>query len=120
MTHKLIAFADGENIVFRYQDMISKGAVPKPDVAHVPDTVVWHPGIMESFYSDVVRVVFYQTCVGDGPKVDLFMSQVKQTRFTYSTGPNDSGSGTLLPRVFKKEKKTSKAKASTLTSLLRC
>jgi uncharacterized LabA/DUF88 family protein len=113
MTHKLIGFADGENLAFRYQDMVKKGAKPKPDVIHIPDLLVWHPGITESYVSDIVRISYYQTCCGDDPKVALAMHQIKATSYTYTTdnGSEDDTSGSLVPRVFKKEKKTAKTKS---------
>lgn len=125
MTHKVIAFADGENLVFRYQAMIAKGAKPKGDVIHIPDLLVWHPRIMDIYLSDVVRVLFYQTCVGDDHKITSSMQAIKEIRYSYAvvSGSEDEYSGSLIPRIFKKEKKSVKTKSVDINltvEMLRC
>jgi uncharacterized LabA/DUF88 family protein len=111
--HRLIAFADGENLVFRYQDMVKRGAKPKSDVLHVPDLLVWHPKFTETFVSDITRISYYQTCIGDEPKLTLAKQTIKDVRYTYTTENGSEGgtSGALIPRVFKKENKSAKTKS---------
>jgi len=113
MAHKLIAFADGENLVFRYQDMVKKGAIPKKDVVHVPDLVVWHPDITEAYLSDIVRISFYQTYCGDDPKIEWAREQIKAIEYTYSltSESEDDTRGSLVPHVFKKEGRSAKTKS---------
>lgn len=113
MSHKLIAFADGENLVLRYQDMIKDGRIPKNDVVHIPNLVVWHPDITEQYYSDIARVSFYQTIVGDQGHLDAAREQVSQISYTYTENEpkKAGGSGNLRPSLFKKEKRSAKTKS---------
>ena len=41
-TPHAILLVDGENLVFRYQEMVAAGREPKPDVVHIKDVLVWH------------------------------------------------------------------------------
>ena len=113
MAHRLIGFADGENLVFRYQDMVKKGAKPKEDVVHVPDLLAWHPDITEAYICDITRISYYQTCFGDDPRLLWAKQQIKDVRYTYSTANDseDETGGLLIPRVFKKESKSTKTKS---------
>lgn len=113
MAHRLIAFADGENLVLRYQDMIKKGSKPKAGVVHVPDILVWHPDITEANVTDITRVTYYQTCFGDDPKIEAAKQTIKDVRYTYTMayGSKVDTSGGLIPRVFKKESKSTKTKS---------
>jgi uncharacterized LabA/DUF88 family protein len=108
-----MAFADGENLVMRYQDMVKAGCIPNPAVAHVRDVLIWHPDIMEQFVCDAIRVSYYQTVVGDESKLNSVRQQIADVRFSYQmAGHSDiSWSGSLAPRVFKKEGRTSKSKS---------
>ena len=60
MSHRVIAFADGENLVLRYQDTLKDGRTSKSDVVHISDLVVWHPDIAEQYYCDIARISFYK------------------------------------------------------------
>ena len=114
MTHRLLGFADGENLVHRFQDMCKDGRKPKPEVIHVKDVLVWHPEIMLSFYSDVTRVSYYQTVVGDEMKLQEVKQRICDVSYSYdysSSTENDQWRGSLFPRVFKKEGKSSKSKS---------
>jgi uncharacterized protein (TIGR00288 family) len=125
MTHKLVGFADGENLVLRYQAMVANGAKPRSDVIHIPDVLAWHPRIMSTYVSDVIRVLFYQTCVGDDRKIFSVMQQIKEIRYVYQddTPTSENCSGALIPKVFKKEKRSSKTKSVDINltvDMLRC
>ena len=41
---RIMVFVDGENLVFRYEEMLRKGFVPREDqLFHEPGAVVWSP-----------------------------------------------------------------------------
>jgi uncharacterized LabA/DUF88 family protein len=113
MGHKVIAFADGENLVLRYQDMLKDGNVPRDDVFHIRDLVVWHPDITGHTLCDIARISFYQTVVGDQDHLDAARRQVSEVQFTCRANENDTIEldGTLRPCLFKKEKKSAKTKS---------
>lgn len=114
MTHRMIGFADGENLVFRYQAMVAEGAIPKPNVVHHSDLLVWHPEISESYLCDIVRISYYQTVVGDAVKIDEARDLIAAVKYEYKMVAADDGTesrGTLRPRVFKKESKATKTKS---------
>jgi hypothetical protein len=88
----MLGFADGENLVFRYQAMVAEGAVPKPDVIHVPDLLVWHPEISESYLCDIVRISYYQTVAGDAVKIDESRDLIAGVKYGYKMAVPDDGS----------------------------
>jgi uncharacterized LabA/DUF88 family protein len=112
--HKVIGFADGENLVFRYQDMIKDGEITEAGVIHVPDLLVWHPLITQQNLCDIGRITYYQTAAGDELKIDELSQRIAQTQYTYevsndTNGPN--GIGTLRPKIFKKPARSTKTKS---------
>ena len=112
--HKLAGFADGENIVLRYQDMIRDGRMPDPGVIHVPDILAWHPRITMHNLSDVGRISYYQTIAGDDTKVDEAHLKISQTGYQYMAiagAGRVKGNGNLFPRLFKKVSKSTKTKS---------
>lgn len=118
MADKIFGFADGENLVLRFQDMCKDGHKPKRDVFHVPDTVVWHPDVTQQFYGDIVRMSYYQTVYGDEEKLNVVSAQLQGVKYMYpserSLHENDAshdGLGNLAPRVFKKEGRSSRTKS---------
>jgi uncharacterized LabA/DUF88 family protein len=118
LADKVFGFADGENLVLRFQDMCKDGHKPKSDVVHVPDTVVWHPDVTQQFCCDIVRMSYYQTVVGDEPKLNDVRAQLQDVQYMYileqplhENDAGSSGQGYLAPRVFKKEGKSSRTKS---------
>lgn len=114
MTPRIIAFADGENLVHRFQDMVKAGRTVAQDTVHCPDLLAWHPEISTYYLCDIVRINFYQTVVGDEPKLDECRQRISAVSYRYRAlideGDTESG-GTLRPRVFKKEGKSVKTKS---------
>ncbi|MBD2232638.1 NYN domain-containing protein [Phormidium tenue] len=114
MFHKVLGFADGENLTLRYQEMVENGCIPTDEVFHIPDLVVWHPKITEQYYCDFTRLSFYQTVVGAEEQLDWYRQEISKIQFSYSTGGGDSaleGTGSLYPKLFKKAKKGKKTKS---------
>lgn len=114
MSHKLIGFIDGENFVLRYQDMLSSGRQPKDDVTHIKNILVWHPDITKQMTADIVRLNFYQTAVGDSLKIGETKNKIRSVEYDFDPDGNlekNEWRGFLYPKVFKKDKTSSKTKS---------
>jgi len=112
-TPKTVVFADGENLVMRYQAMVANGAKPRKDVAHIQDTFVWHPGVTTWSCMDIQRVNYYTTVSGDQKKLAEIKSQIASTtyKFEYDADPDTPAAQMqLVPRVFHKESKSRKTR----------
>lgn len=110
---RTVAFADGENLVMRYQAMVEAGAVPKADVEHDRDCFVWHPGMTNWSMFDFIRFNYYTSTTGDVPKVEGLKDRIADVEYAYSythdqNAPN--GTANLLPHVFHKPAKNTKAR----------
>jgi hypothetical protein len=68
---RLMIFADGENLVNRYQSMLEKGWTPRNDnVCHIPDVLIWHSSFSTLIRMDeVIRATYYTYVVGDENRV---------------------------------------------------
>lgn len=104
-----MVFIDGENLVFRYQEMLKLGYVPRDDLVHERDVFVWH----DSFtwlaqYHEIIRATYYTNAVGDEPYVASLRARLKVQTYTKhmaSLLPNS-----LAPCIFKKDSRTRSAK----------
>jgi uncharacterized LabA/DUF88 family protein len=102
-------FIDGENLVFRFQDMKEDGYVPSSGIKHLLDTFVWAenvsvPAIRET---QIVRAYYYTSVHGDDNKRQSIGEQLKNIRIQNTPG----GARILYPVLFKKRRKTEKAKS---------
>ena len=104
MAPRSILFADGENLTFRYQDMVAAGSVPRDDTVHDPDTFVWNSNVTRSRYDaleNVIRVHYYTSATGDTDKIDSIQQRISQQTFVSPTATNHHH-GQVVPLVFKK------------------
>jgi uncharacterized LabA/DUF88 family protein len=112
MQYKTIILVDGENLVFRYQEMVKSGAVPKESVTHINDCFVWAPEAMGQVgLNDIVRIAYYTTIVGDDTKLEDVKTKISEAEYNFTTISGQKGNGTLVPYVFKKNKAGSKTKS---------
>ena len=109
----MMAFVDGENLLYRFQDMKASGMVPDNSrrICHVPDSYVWHDMSIRGYFHEIVRVAYYTTIYGDGPKLERVAEEVKKLHFDTQNQGCHPGGGFLFPRVFKKSTKEAKSKA---------
>lgn len=107
---RMMIFVDGENLVFRYQAMISKGWLPRgDDVTHIPDVLIWQPSFAFGIGLDeVLRATYYTYAVGDETKLRSIREVIKN--LTFRTHDNSRLPNNLTPQIFKKENKAAKAK----------
>lgn len=110
MLKKVLAFADGENLVCRYQAMLDQGKVPKPEVVHERNSFVWHPEITRWSVLDLIRVSYYTSVVGDVDAVSKLETLIGSTAFLCEGVGGLVGTATLIPRVHKKSKSSNKTK----------
>jgi len=105
-----MCFIDGENLVFRYQEMCKAGEKPNNgSIKHIPDVFIWHPHL----YGDdrnLVRVNYYTSAVGTDEKIDEIREEVGKIVV------NPAGYGRrVCAHVFKKPKSSNKAKLVDIT-----
>ena len=106
----VIGFADGENLVLRYQDMVKEGRTPRAGTVHVRDLVAWHPDITQVYLCEIARFSFYQTVVGDDLAIAGAKQAILEVPFRYQH-THAHGGGNLAPRVFKKGAREAKTKS---------
>jgi uncharacterized LabA/DUF88 family protein len=110
LTPRSMLFIDGENLVMRFQDLLSAGRRPRAEVTHIPDVFVWNPNLMSWFgLGSVIRVSYYTSVVGDDPRVVEARKAIAAQRFTSSTD-NGAVNGQLVPVVFKKPARSQKTR----------
>ncbi len=106
---RMMIFADGENLVFRYQEMIKKGFVPRDDIQHEPDVYVWINGFAQlGGRHEILRATYYTYVTGDDMRVAAVRTKLQQLRFAKhmaSLLPE-----TLSPCVFKKDNRSRSGK----------
>jgi len=106
---RMMVFVDGENLVYRYQNMVNKGYIPRDDLAHVKDTYVWgHSFPVLARNHEILRLTYYTYVVGDENRVDQIRDELKEQNFSKHTAsllPNQ-----VSPCVFKKDRRSRSGK----------
>ena len=107
---RLMIFADGENLVLRYQSMVAKRWSPREDeVCHIKDVLVWHPSFSQLVRMDeVIRATYYTYVVGSEERVKDVRNTIRSLEF--SGHRNSPLPRNLTPMVFKKNKRSAKAR----------
>jgi len=95
-----MAFIDGENLVARYQAMVSAGRKPRDGVQHLKDVYVWHPGFPVPGHFEPVRAFYYASAVGDEQAIAEIAGSLRALPF--GTGGFAPIQCMLYPRVFKR------------------
>lgn len=110
-TPRAMMFVDGENLVMRYQDLVTKGRKPNDGVVHQPDCFVWHPNLTQRTHFNFVRVTYYSSVVGDDPRILEVKSALAKIPFTCRPGANVILTGQIVPAIFKKPAKSQKTRS---------
>ncbi len=111
MTERTIVLVDGENLVNRFESLKNTGMIPKDDVVYQQGAFVWHEEVCHVCALDILRVSYYSTFVGDDNALEELCEFISAVNFSYSTSFDSTGSGTVNPHIFKKTKKSTKAKS---------
>jgi uncharacterized LabA/DUF88 family protein len=113
---KIMAFIDGENLVFRYQSMKDKGWNAQPGVFHETDTYVWSNSVPLPSDHSLIRANYYTSVIGDDAKIDSVCTAMKKmeirgvhTRLLGLDRSLQYGQH-LYPLAFKKPSKSNKTK----------
>lgn len=110
MDYRVLYLVDGENLVLRYQDMLKDGRKPSLGVKYEEDSFVWHPRITQLHNHDLIRISYYTTCIGDDLKIKELSKKISLIKYGF-VGIQGTGSGSLNPHIFKKEKRSQKIKS---------
>jgi uncharacterized LabA/DUF88 family protein len=105
---RMMVFADGENMVFRYQDMLASGLESDERVKHKKDTFVWVPHCVHPGLNHVLRCTYYTYATGSEEQVRSTSQSIKDLEFRQYSVPGQNSPARLLrnlhPRVFRKFK----------------
>lgn len=111
---KAMFFADGENLVFRFQEMWTAGRQPLSDVIHIRDEFVWAPKITTGPCFDIIRTTFYTSACGDEAKINSLRKRISSVEYSFSYTPDNeipAATAGLVPCVFKKERQSKKSRS---------
>ena len=101
-------FIDGENLVFRFQEMVKKGREPASGVVHDPDIFVWHQRATICRQCEIVRATYYTSAVAAPEALDEIRDRIQKLNFDQ---PHTTGyGGNLSASIFKKDKCSQKSK----------
>ena len=84
-----MAFADGENLVARYQAVLAAGtATPKRDTLHEKDIYVWNQAftIQARQSYEILRVTYYTSAVGDDSRLADIRRTIRSFTFARHSG----------------------------------
>lgn len=110
---RTLIFVDGENLVFRYQEMIAAGRKPAPGNIHIPDCFIWNQTILDNHLWDLKRIAYHTSVVGDDLKVRQVREEIATTTFSCHVEHVGKDSvrekaGQIVPFVRKKPSKSKK------------
>jgi len=110
MLKRVVALVDGENLVFRYQAMLSEaGQFAVPHTIHHRNVFVWHPHLTRWTDMDLRRVSYFTSLVGSDEQVELMEDEIGRTPYTAS-GNGFRGTATIVPRVYKRRQDGKKSR----------
>src|SRR6266567_7735046 len=114
---RIAIFADGENLVLRFQEMLDAGRKPLKGIVHERDCYVWSPWLIwQPNHPDcqlVTRIHYYASVTGDEPRVAEVRDQL--SAIEYISYPDATNYGVthraqLVPVVFKKPTRSQKTR----------
>lgn len=121
MTPRTTIFIDGENLLMRFESMLSQGRKPTGGVLHSPRQYVWHPNLPGLFQNSISRVVYYTSYTGDADALFAIRSNIAKIEYKKKEG-TAGRQASVVPEVFKKPRKSVKSKSVDInltTDLLR-
>lgn len=82
-SRRMMVFVDGENLVYRYQEMLKRGYIPRDDIVHEPDVFVWHNSFTYiAQQHEILRVTYYTYAVGDDTRIATIRSTLRAQTFS--------------------------------------
>jgi uncharacterized LabA/DUF88 family protein len=111
---RMMVFADGENMVMRFQNMVEEGRKPRDDISYERDVYVWSPQAVRPDLHHVLRATYYTYVVGTPERVDAMSDTIKSLKFQQYFRPMsdiaEKLGNKLSSCVFKKDKQNRSAK----------
>lgn len=110
---RMMVFVDGENLVYRYQNMLKNSCIPDDRVVHESDTFVWQPRSVRCRENIVARASYYTYCTGEKERVSEITAKIKKLEFRQYDVPGlNLGQlmKNLTPVVFWKSRQRARAK----------
>lgn len=115
MLDETLIFVDGENLVFRYQEMLAAGRIPHRDTIHVQDCFVWNNRVLTDHMWNLKRISYHTSVIGDDDRVREVRNRIAQTVFECKTGliggqplTATTRTGQIVPFVRKKSNRNRK------------
>jgi len=103
-------FVDGENIVFRYQEMLLSEIVPNSDIIHYKDIFLWHPNLTKQTWHNLIRVNYYTSMVASEENICEMKEKISNIRYDFAIKGKEGGSAQICPYIFKKAKSSQKSR----------
>lgn len=111
-TGSTLVFVDGENLTFRYKEMLNAGRIPRPDNVWINDCFIWNQRVFDDQIWTIKRLAYYTSVVGDDVHVREIREKIAGTRFICTTrrrqGFTSTRDGQIVPFVRKKNAKSKK------------
>lgn len=119
---RTILFVDGENMLLRFEDSMRSGGFKITEGAiYKKDQYLWHPNLISQNQLYPFRAHYYSTAVGDEDSLENLRNEISCIDFhTMAFGKHQKYQ--LIPRIFKKEKRSTKTKSvdiNLVTDILR-
>jgi uncharacterized LabA/DUF88 family protein len=109
---RTVVLIDGENQCTRYEECIRNGREPASSVIHYKNNFIWAPGMLHVYDTmEVLRVSYYNTFIGDAVALEKLNNSISEVRYDFSYEEGCYRSGTIVPRIFKKENRSTKTKS---------
>ena len=109
---KTLIFVDGENLYFRYKEMLNAGRTPRPDNIVIQDCFVWNQRVLNDNIWSIKRLAYYTSVVGDDLLVRSVRERISGIMFTCitekSAQTHSTTSGQIMPFVRKKSARSRK------------
>jgi hypothetical protein len=105
---RMMAFIDGENVVYRFQALAKEGRTVRKETRHEPDVFAWFDGAVASRDHDIIRATYYTSATGDEGKLAQIRGMIKSGCVVQPMGsrmPNN-----LHSVVIKKDRREAKSK----------
>lgn len=112
MEYRTLILVDGENLVARYQAMLSEGRLATTGVDYEQDRFLWVNSITRSQIHNILRVSYFTTVVGDDQLIADLEDRIAKIQYGFRPAHGAAEtSGFLCPRVFKKPRKEFRSKS---------
>jgi len=108
---KAVILVDGENLVMRYQEMLSANKDklrPKQNNIWEKDVFVWNNQIADLAHVDIFSIKYYTSSIGDDDKI--FTLSKKLAEIKYLKSGNFYSGCQISPYIYKKDKQSNKVK----------